>query len=241
VYWSSLIHKGTTVKRSEVNRVIREAVDTFENRGIHLPAFAGWRPTEWLHRIDDVSELVEAGLGWDVVEWPPGPFSGSGLLLFTLRNVRRRQPSGYTDGYAEKLMLIRPGQRTPLHTHRRKTEDLINRGGGLLVIEFGEDTASKSHSIILNGVTQPIDRAVELRPGDSVTLSPGVYHSFIARESDVVAGEVSTYNDDEHDNVFADPMERYPRLEEDEPPERLLVADYRRVLKTLSSSNLQAE
>jgi len=184
---------------------------------------------------------MAAGLGWDVVEWPPGPFETSGLLLFTLRNVTRTDPSGCVDGYAEKLMLIRPEQRTPLHTHRRKMEDLINRGGGRLVIELvAAETASESLSVILNGTAVEIGRLngiVELCPGDSVTLVPGVYHSFYARDRDVVAGEVSTYNDDAHDNVFVDPIERFPAYVEDEPPQRLVVADYPRILGTSSFGN----
>jgi D-lyxose ketol-isomerase len=41
----------------------------------------------------------------------------------------------------------------------------------------------------------------------------------------VLVGEVSTVNDDETDNVFRDPIRRFPTIEEDESPTRLLVID----------------
>jgi len=217
------------VKRSEVNLAICEAIEVFAGCDIHLPGFAYWRPADWIQRMDTASQLMLAGLGWDVVEWSPGPFADRGLLLFTLRNVVRKSTSGFVDGYAEKLMLIREGQRTPMHTHKSKMEDIINRGGGRLVIEFGVESGPGEALVILNGILQSIDstaRVIELDPGDSVTLMPGVYHSFYATGADVIAGEVSTYNDDAHDNLFIEPMERYPQLDEDEPPEYLIAADY---------------
>ena len=42
----------------------------------------------------------------------------------------------------------------------------------------------------------------------------------------MLVGEVSTVNDDETDNVFHEPVGRFPRIEEDEAPTRLLVIDY---------------
>lgn len=225
------------MKRSEVNRVIAAATNTFADCRVHLPPFASWRLEDWREREADALELMEAGLGWDVVEWRPDEFVGHGLLLFTCRNVRRAYPSGSIDGYAEKLMIIRSSQRTPLHTHHRKMEDLINRGGGDIVIELNaERDVERDRYVILNGVKKRIaydGETVVLRPGESITLMPGVYHAFCASGGDVIAGEVSTYNDDATDNDFAVYTERYPRLEEDEPPERLLVADYPRFIESL--------
>ncbi|MCI9340130.1 MAG: D-lyxose/D-mannose family sugar isomerase, partial [Dorea sp.] len=41
-------------------------------------------------------------------------------------------------------------------------------------------------------------------------------------------GEVSMCNDDENDNRFYEPVARFPEIEEDEPPYRLLCTEYPR-------------
>ena len=67
---------------------------------------------------------------------------------------------------------------------------------------------------------------IALAPGESVTLLPTVYHAFWGEGEDVLIGEVSTVNDDRTDNYFLDKLGRFPDIEEDEPPYRLLVKDY---------------
>ena len=74
----------------------------------------------------------------------------------------------------------------------------------------------------------PAGGILRLKPGESVTLLPGVWHGFVAEIEDVLIGEVSTVNDDLTDNVFRDPIGRFSTIEEDEPPMHLLVADYDR-------------
>lgn len=69
---------------------------------------------------------------------------------------------------------------------------------------------------------------MELAPGESITLEPYCYHQFWATEGKVLAGEVSTVNDDSADNRFLPPIGRFPTMEEDEEPLYLLVNDYAR-------------
>ena len=38
--------------------------------------------------------------------------------------------------YAEKIMISRRDQLSPMHRHNIKAEDIINRGGGKLVLEL---------------------------------------------------------------------------------------------------------
>jgi D-lyxose ketol-isomerase len=57
---------------------------------------------------------------------------------------------------------------------------------------------------------------------------PGDWHSFRALDGDCLLGEVSTVNDDETDNFFDPPLPRFSMIDEDEPPWRWLVSDYRR-------------
>ena len=42
----------------------------------------------------------------------------------------------------------------------------------------------------------------------------------------VLLGEVSMCNDDENDNRFYEPIGRFPEIEEDEAPYRLLCTEY---------------
>jgi D-lyxose ketol-isomerase len=61
-----------------------------------------------------------------------------------------------------------------------------------------------------------------------VTLTKGLYHAFWAKEGagPVLIGEVSECNDDNTDNRFHKEMGRFPTIEEDEPPYRLLCNEY---------------
>ena len=47
-----------------------------------------------------------------------------------------------------------------------------------------------------------------------------------ARIGDILIGEVSMCNDDTTDNCFHDPVGRFPEIEEDEAPYRLLCNEY---------------
>ena len=67
---------------------------------------------------------------------------------------------------------------------------------------------------------------ITLKPGESVTLTRGLYHRFWAEKKKVFIGEVSMVNDDRKDNSFLDQVGRFPDIEEDVPAEHLLITDY---------------
>jgi D-lyxose ketol-isomerase len=67
---------------------------------------------------------------------------------------------------------------------------------------------------------------VRLLPGESITLTPRLYHTFWGEGSRVLVGEVSVVNDDHTDNRFLKPVGRFPQIVEDEPPLHLLTVDY---------------
>ena len=69
---------------------------------------------------------------------------------------------------------------------------------------------------------------LRLTPGESICLTPGLYHSFWGERGfgDVLVGEVSSVNDDEHDNHFLQPIDRYNTIEEDEPAVLVLCNEY---------------
>ncbi len=221
------------MKRSDINRIKAEAQTFIQSFGAVLPPFAGWSPDEM--RSDKAAGIRERGLGWDITDYGQGRFDELGLFLFTLRNGDVRDLSqGRGMLYAEKLLISREKQLSPMHRHILKAEDIINRGGGDLVMEI---YASDPQGGIdrTTPVTVPSDgcpvtirpgELMRLKPGQSVTLMPGIWHAFWAERGDCLIGEVSTVNDDRTDNVFEDPIPRFATIEEDAAPDFLLVADY---------------
>jgi D-lyxose ketol-isomerase len=226
-----------SIKRSEVNRIMREADEFIRSFKYVLPPFAFWSPEEFRRRRDQADAIIEANLGWDITDFGLGKYYNQGLCLFTVRNGK---PADLARGsgmlYAEKAMISRKDQRCPMHRHNIKAEDIINRGGGTLVIELCGDTngrcdRGKGVSVRTDGVLKTLEAGHKLRlsPGESVTLMPNEHwHAFWAEGGDVFVGEVSTVNDDNTDNVFEDPaVSRFGGVEEDEDPWRLLVSDYK--------------
>ena len=223
------------MKRSEVNAVMADAADLIARHGFALPPFAHWSPEAFRSRRHEARHVIDARCGWDITDYGAGRFKEMGLFLFTLRNGRLADlTAGRGMCYAEKLLISREGQLSPMHTHVIKAEDIINRGGGTLVVElYGSDGDGRfderaGGTVMCDGIARPYAPGERLRlaPGESVTLMPGDWHAFWGEDGDVLIGEVSTVNDDETDNVFREPIGRFAAIEEDEPPRHLLVSDY---------------
>lgn len=224
------------MKRSEINQILRQADDFIRAHGFHLPPFAYWTPDEWRTKGADVAEIVDKRLGWDITDFGSGDYAQIGLFLFTIRNGDLASlQTGRGKLYAEKLLIVDVNQVTPLHFHWVKTEDIINRGGGKLMIELYNATPDEQLddtpvTVRTDGVvrTVPAGGVIALAPGESITLPPHCYHKFWGAEARVLVGEVSTVNDDSADNRFYEPVGRFPQIEEDEAPTYLLVGDYDR-------------
>jgi D-lyxose ketol-isomerase len=227
------------MKRSRINEIMRAADDMIRQYGFVLPPFANWSPDQFKARTD-ASAVVEARCGWDITDYGQGRFDEMGLFLFTLRNGRLADlQRGGGMCYAEKLLISRQDQLSPMHTHVIKAEDIINRGGADLIVELTgsdpEGNCSDTHGgmVRCDGIEVPYTpgQKLRLKPGESVTLMPGDWHAFWGEGGDVLIGEVSTVNDDVTDNVFREPIGRFSEIEEDEAPWHLLVSDYDRWLK----------
>ncbi len=222
------------MKRSEINRLIREASDFFGQHKFFLPAFACWQAGQWKQVGAKAEEIRRAGLGWDITDFGAGEFVKKGLTLFTIRNGVPGDVRGKT--YCEKLMMVREGQVTPLHFHFAKMEDIINRGGGKLALRFfwadDKEGLDKGRPVELSsdGVVRMVaaGEVVVLGPGESVTIPQMLYHDFwaVPGHGPVMAGEVSEVNDDKTDNRFFEPLGRFPKIEEDESPAFLLCSEY---------------
>ncbi|MEL7212853.1 MAG: D-lyxose/D-mannose family sugar isomerase [Pseudomonadota bacterium] len=221
------------MKRSRINEILREGDAFIRSHGYVMPPFAYWSPDEMAKRG---AGLIKArGMGWDITDYGQERFDELGLFLFTTRNGDLND-LGQDRGmlYAEKIMISRRDQLSPMHRHNIKAEDIINRGGGKLVMELFAPTADGAIDRDAD-VTVPVDgelRTVQaggllkLDPGESVTLMPGIWHAFWGEGADVLIAEVSTVNDDKTDNIFEMDIGRFPAVEEDEAPVHLLVSDY---------------
>ena len=222
------------MKRSQINQIMQDADNFIRGRGFHLPPFAYWTPDQWRAKGTEATAITAHGLGWDITDFGMGDYNRYGLFLFTLRNgAPENLRSGKGKVYAEKIMVVGEGQITPLHFHWIKTEDIINRGGGNLVIQLynatnEEGLATTDVTVTTDDVarTVPAGGKVILQPGESITLEPYCYHAFWGADGPVLVGEVSTVNDDASDNRFYEPIGRFPQIEEDELPRHLLVGDY---------------
>jgi len=210
------------MKRTEINALQKEATDFFQNHNFYLPKWAFWSKETWRTKGDLASEIVEKKLGWDITDFGLGNFEKYGLLLFTIRNGKFGREN--TKPYAEKIMIVREAQVTPWHFHWVKTEDIINRGGGNLVIELssaGKDgqLTDSPVNLQIDGITHTINQneKVILEPGESICLPPYLYHTFYGESGTVLVGEVSSVNDDDQDNRFLHNLGRFPKIEEDEP------------------------
>jgi hypothetical protein len=224
------------MKRSEVNRIIKQSIKFFDQHSFKLPEWAYWSPKDWAGKAEICWEIIDNNLGWDITDFGSGEFQNEGLVLFTIRNGNIEKQDKV---YCEKIMIADENQVTPMHYHWQKTEDIINRGGGNLVMEIYQgdedgELLNDQVELCVDGVKKTVSPAEQLilKPGESVCLKPYVYHRFYGQTGfgKVLIGEVSTVNDDANDNRFYEPVGRFPEIEEDEEPVHLLVSEYQKYL-----------
>ena len=224
------------MKRSEINRALREMEAMLAEYRFALPPFCYYTPEEWQAKGHDHDEIRDNMLGWDITDYGLGDFEKVGFSLITLRNGNLAKGDVYPKTYAEKLLFLKEGQYSPNHFHWHKMEDIINRGGGTLLIRVFNSLPDEEMdrvsgvTVHLDGVvrTVPAGTQVRLEPGMSISIQPRLYHDFTVEPGTgpVLIGEVSQVNDDNTDNRFNPPVGRFPAIEEDEPPYRLLCNEY---------------
>lgn len=223
------------MKRSRINEVIKDMEALIKEHGFEIPPFAKWTPQDWENVGHEYDEIRENALGWDITDFGLGKFDEVGFSLMTIRNGNQKMPEKYPKPYAEKLLMLYEGQTAPMHYHWNKMEDIINRGGNDVYITVFNGDESKAKldtdvTVYKDGKVEvvPAGTKVRLTPGESITIPPYMYHDFIVPETggSVLLGEVSMCNDDENDNCFYEPIGRFPEVEEDELPYRLLCNEY---------------
>jgi D-lyxose ketol-isomerase len=212
------------VKRSEIQAAIEWAKGFLEACNFRLPEFAYWTLDEWKRQADKIGTLSRTMLGWDVTDYGLDDFENIGSILFTLRNGELNDSSLGTP-YAEKVIVLPEGQRLPMHYHAHKTEDIINRGGGMLFMKLyhslPDDEPDEVNPVVVyrDGIRfeSPAGEEFLIAPGGSVSLTPGLYHIFGAKRGygPLLVGEVSSINDDNTDNQFYEKVLRFIEIEED--------------------------
>lgn len=223
------------MKRSEVNVAIAWAKKLLEDNNIALPVFAGWKCEEWRTNADKTDMIRKTMLGWDVTDYGLDDFKKIGGVLFTVRNGDQKDKRIGVP-YAEKYILLEDGQWLPTHFHYSKTEDIINRAGGVLALKLYnvKDDESIDYDgdviVYMDGIKHVVNAGemVTVPAGSSITLVPFMYHSFGALEGagNLVVGEVSSVNDDNVDNRFNPVLPRFGEIEEDEPAVFPLCNEY---------------
>jgi len=183
------------MKRSRINAIMAEADDMIRSYGFTLPPWAYWPPDKFKARKGEAAEVIKARNGWDITDYGAGRYDEMGLFLFTLRNGRLADlQRGGGMCYAEKLLISKQDQLSPMHTHVIKAEDIINRGGATLVVElFGSDDSGnfaedKGATVWCDGLKRDFvaGEKLKLAPGESVTLMPGDWHAFWGEGGDVL-------------------------------------------------------
>ncbi|MBP1578158.1 MAG: D-lyxose/D-mannose family sugar isomerase [Oscillospiraceae bacterium] len=224
------------MKRSEINRALKEMESMLQKHCFYLPEFCHFTPEEWKTLGHEYDEIRDNMLGWDITDYGLGKFDEVGFSLITLRNGNLAKSALYPKTYAEKLLYLKEGQYSPNHFHWNKMEDIINRGGGTLLIRvynsFPDESIDKESevTVYIDGCVRHVAAGTQvvLTPGMSISIQPRLYHDFevLPGSGAVLIGEVSQVNDDTCDNRFEPPVGRFPAIEEDEAPYRLLCNEY---------------
>lgn len=219
------------MKRTEINKLVREAMEFCKQNNFNLPEWTSWSPAQWNSKGKECLEIKRNCLGWDITDFGSGDFYSTGLTLVTLRNGN---PAYDSKCYCEKIMFVRDGQVTPIHFHWKKTEDIIFRSGDgefcMKLWKAAEDESMMYDDVIIkvDGVETVVKagEVFRIKPGQSVTYEPYLYHTFWAEGGNCLVGEVSMVNDDSSDNRFYEKTGRFPEIEEDVPAEYLLCNEY---------------
>jgi len=178
------------MKRSEINKALKEMESFINEYKFALPPFCHFTPEDWQSKGHDYDEVRDNMLGWDITDYGLGDFYKTGFSLITIRNGNLAMKEKYVKTYAEKLLFLKEGQYAPLHFHWKKMEDIINRGGGNILIRVYNSTKDeqldKVNDVEVNmdgrKTMVPAGTQVRLTPGESIAIQAFMYHDFTVEE-----------------------------------------------------------
>ena len=92
------------MKRSEINKALKELEAACEKYHCYLPPFCHFTPEEWQNIGHEYDEVRDCMLGWDITDYGLNDFDKFGFSLITIRNGNRAMADKYPKVYAEKLL-----------------------------------------------------------------------------------------------------------------------------------------
>ena len=92
------------MKRSEINKALKELEAMCKEYRFALPPFCHFTPEEWQHIGHEYDEVRDCMLGWDITDYGTGDFDKYGFSLITIRNGNQQMPEKYPKVYAEKIL-----------------------------------------------------------------------------------------------------------------------------------------
>ena len=225
------------MKRSEINAAIVWAKALLEKNNIYLPVTAYWSMDQWKQNAGNIDTIRKVMMGWDITDFGTNDFKNIGAVLYTVRNGKMDDPTVGVP-YCEKYIVMKDGQRLPKHYHVYKTEDIINRAGGVLAVYLWNANQDGKQletnvEVYMDGIKHVVKAGEEILvyPGSSISLAPYIAHIFGPKpgSGDLVVGEVSRVNDDNTDNYWLESTSRFADIEEDEPLLHPLCNEYDKI------------
>ena len=111
---------GGIVKRSELNRIIADALALCAERNFLLPPFAYWSLDDWKVQAPHHQEILDNQMGWDITDFGSGDFAKVGIRIFLARNGNFFNPT-YRKPYCEKVLIQEEGQLSPFTSTGRRS------------------------------------------------------------------------------------------------------------------------
>ena len=62
------------MKRSEINKIMRDAIEFIDEMKFKLPPFAYWSVEDWATKGKEYDEIRDNMLGWDITDFGSGDF-----------------------------------------------------------------------------------------------------------------------------------------------------------------------
>ena len=88
------------MKRSEINKALKELEAMCEKEHCYLPPFCHFTPEEWEEKGHEYDEVRDCMLGWDITDYGMGDFDKLGFSLITIRNGNRNMPEKYPQPFS---------------------------------------------------------------------------------------------------------------------------------------------
>ena len=74
------------MKRSEINKALKELEAMCAQEHCYLPPFCHFTPEAWESKGHEYDEVRDCMLGWDITDYGQGDFDHFGFSLITIRN-----------------------------------------------------------------------------------------------------------------------------------------------------------